>query len=236
MDVATFRWVLIVIAVLLGVAIYLYGLHQSRLRKRDAIETFTREEIDSAFIEDEQLRDELDSLNQILQEDEVDDEIDRIQINPSRETQSTPFALPDPEIYLPPVVDGKSDDQIISYFLRHDDFRLITGEEAHAAVQHAGFDIDDDGFLEFRQENGVMFRIASLTAPGHFHDIAQLEFSTLGFNCFIELEDCDNPRQAYEAMLKKIDELVRLLNVKVYKPTQELLTISDVTDIRERLA
>ena len=96
MDAATFRWVLIVIAVLLGVAIYFYGQHQSRLRKRDAIETFTREEIDSAFIEDEQLRDELDSLNQILQEDDADEVLDRIQINPSRESQSTPFALPDP--------------------------------------------------------------------------------------------------------------------------------------------
>ena len=40
---------------------------------------------------------------------------------------------------------------------------------------------------------------------------------------------------AYEAMLKKIDELVRALNVKVYKPEQELLTITDVTGIRDRL-
>ena len=54
MDATTFRWVLVIIAVLLGVAIYFYGAHQSRLRKRSAIETFTREEIDSAFIEDEQ--------------------------------------------------------------------------------------------------------------------------------------------------------------------------------------
>ena len=83
MDAATFRWVLIVIAVLLGIAIYLYGLHQTRLRKRDAIEILTREEIDSAFIEDEQLRDELDSLSQILQDNDADDELDQIQINPT---------------------------------------------------------------------------------------------------------------------------------------------------------
>lgn len=236
MDAATFRWVLIVIAVLLGIAIYLYGLHQTRLRKRDAIEILTREEIDSAFIEDEQLRDELDSLSQILQDNDADDELDRIQINPIRETQPAPFTLPDPEIFIPSLLDGKGEDQVISYFLRHDDFRLITGEEAHAAVQHAGLDSDKDGYLIYRQENGIMFRVASLTAPGHFFDIAQLEFSTLGFNCFIELEDCGNPRLAYEAMLKKIDELVRLLNVKVYKPPQELLTIGDVSDIRERLA
>ena len=68
MDSTTFRWVLVVIAVIVALAIYLYGQHQSRLRKRSAIETFTREEVDSAFVEDEQLRFELNNLNQILQE------------------------------------------------------------------------------------------------------------------------------------------------------------------------
>ena len=70
MDTTTFRWVLVIIAVVVALAVYLYGQHQSRLRKRSAIETFTREEVDSAFIEDEQLRFELNNLNQILQDNE----------------------------------------------------------------------------------------------------------------------------------------------------------------------
>jgi hypothetical protein len=37
-------------------------------------------------------------------------------------------------------------------------------------------------------------------------------------------------------MLKKIDELVRMLNVKVYKPDQELLTISDVSSVRDQFS
>ena len=51
----------------------------------------------------------------------------------------------------------------------------------------------------------------------------------------IDLESSINPSRAYETMLKKIDELVRLLNVKVYKADHELLTISDVTDVRSKL-
>jgi hypothetical protein len=35
--------------------------------------------------------------------------------------------------------------------------------------------------------------------------------------------------------LKKIDELVRILNLKVYKADQELLTISDITETRKSL-
>ena len=236
MDTGTFRWVLIIIAVVLGVAIYFFGQHQSRLRKRSAMDTFTREEIDSAFIEDEQLRFELNNLNQILRDDESDENYDEIQINPARETQKTPFVLPDPEIFVPPEIASRDEDHYINYLLRHDDFRLITGEEADAAVQNAGLQADTQGYLEFREDGELAFRIASLSPPGHFREIDHLDFSTLGFNCFIDLDECDKPREAFESMLKKIDELVRVLNVKVYKPSQELLTISDVTDVRARLS
>lgn len=236
MDATVFRWVLIVIAVFIALAIYLYSLHQSRLRKRSAMETFNREEIDSAFIEDEQLRDELDNLNQILLNEEDDDELAQIRINPDEDMPKTPFALPDPEIFLPPQLQARDEDQVISYHLRHGDFRLITGEEAQAAVAQAGFKLDATGLLEYREAGEIAFQVASLSEPGNFLEIEELEFSTLGFNCFIDLDTVDNARAGYEAMLKKIDELVRLLNVKVYKPDQDLLTISDVTDVRETLA
>lgn len=235
MDASTFRWVLIIIALLLAVGIYLFGQHQARLRKRNAIETFTREEIDSAFVEDEQLRFELNNLNQILRDNEAADNLDEIQINPAREAQKTPFALPDPEIFVPPVLASKDQDRFISYHLRHDDFRLITGEEAEAAVQHAGLELDTEGLLEFHEEGNIAFQVASLSAPGNFAEIEQLDFTTLGFNCFIDLDRCENPSPAYESMLKKVDELVRMLGVKVYKSNQDLLTISDVTEVREKL-
>ncbi len=235
MDAGAFRWVLIVIAVLVAIGIYLYGQHQTRMRKRSAIETFTREEIDSAFVEDEQLRFELNNLNQILKDNETEEKLDEIQINPARDIQKTPYALPDAEIYVPTMLETRDEDRVISYHLRHGDFRLITGEEADEAVQHAGLELNAEGFLEFRKEGEVTFQIASLSAPGHFSDIEKLDFATLGFNCFIDLDSCENPRLAYESMLKKIDELVRMLNVKVYKSSQELLTISDVSSIREQL-
>lgn len=236
MDAATFRWVLVIIAVLVAIAIYLFGQHQSRLRKRNAIETFTREEVDSAFVEDEQLRFELNNLNQILQDNEAGEDLDEIQINPLMEAQKTPFALPDPEIFLPTLLINKDEDRLISYHLRHGDFRLITGEEACAAVEHVGLELNNDAYLEYREEGEVAFQVASLSNPGDFSTLEQLEFTTLGLNCFIDLDVCDNPRLAYEAMLKKIDELVRMLNLKVYKPSQELLTISDVTSVREQLS
>ena len=247
MDAATFRWVLVIIALLIALAIYFYGKHQSRLRRRSAIDTFTREEIDSAFVEDEQLRTELNNLNQILRENEDEENLGDIKIVAAAEAQTTPFALPDPEIHVHRLIAKRDASRLINYHLRHSDFRLITGEEAAAAVQQVGLELDEQGLLEYREtsdaaETGeaadageIAFRIASLTAPGDFLQFENLDFSTLGLNCYIDLDDCENPKLAYESLLKKIDELVRILNLKVFKPSQELLTISDVTDTRKSL-
>jgi FtsZ-interacting cell division protein ZipA len=235
MDASTFRWVLIIIALLLVLAIFFYGKHQSRLRKRSAIDSFTREEIDTAFIEDEQLRTELDNLNQILRENETEEDLDDIKINPADDIQTTPFSLPDPQIHVHPAIARYKPERLVNYHLRHTDFRLITGEEAAAAIEQTALQSNAEGLLEFREGDTVVFQVASLTAPGDFTAVRDLEFSTLGFNCFIDLDACENPGSAYEALLKKIDELVRLLNVKVYKANQELLTISDVTEMRKSL-
>lgn len=235
MDASTFRWVLIIIAVILAGAIYLYGLHQTRLRKRNAIETFTREEVDSAFVEDEQLRFEMNNLNKILTENDTDENLEEFVINPAEDAGDMPSALPVPEIFILPELAGKDQDRLISHHLRHDDFRLIVGEEAQSAVQQADLQLNPDGLLEYREEDELAFQIASLSEPGNFHEIEDLNFSTLGFNCFIDLDSCANPRLAYEAMLKKINELVGIMDLKVYKPDLELLTISDVTGIREKL-
>ena len=238
MDAATFRWALVIIALLIALGIYFYGQHQSRLRRRSAIDTFTREEIDSAFVEDEQLRTELNNLNQILHENEDEENLEDFRIDSPLEEQKTPFALPDPEIYVHSLVAKRDSAGLINYHLRHEDYRLITGEEAQAALLQAGLQTDAEGLLEYRQPDDtgdIAFRIASLSTPGDFANVGDLDFSTLGLNCFIDLDACESPQLAYEALLKKVDELVRLLNLKVYKANQELLTISDVTETRKRL-
>lgn len=236
MDATTFRWVLIVIAVIVVLAIYFYGQHQARLRKRSAMENFTRDEVDSTFIEDEELHLELDNLNRILKDNEAEADFGEIRINPAEDKPKTPSALPDPEIFVPAMLTGRDPERLLSYHLRHGDFRLITGEEASAAAEHADLHLNGAGYLEYREDGKIAFRVASLSAPGTFTGLDELEFTTLGLNCYVDLDVCDDPRFAFETMLKKIDELVRMLNVKVYKPDQELLTISDVTSVRENFS
>ena len=234
MDASELRWVLAIIGIVLLVGIYLFGLHQSRLRKRAAVETFTREEIDSAFIEDEQLREELDNLNNIMNQGKLDEGFDDITINPAIEDM-TPVKLPMPEIFVADVVNEIEEKNLISYWLIHPDNRLITGEEVENAIMHAELQLGAEGYLEYRKPGELYFSISSLSAPGHFSDIDQLDFTTQGFNCFIDLKTNHNAEISYELMLKKIDELVRLMSVKVYQPNLELLTISNITEVRKNL-
>lgn len=236
MDASALRWVLAIIGIVLLVGIYLFSLHQSRMRKRVAMETFAREEIDSAFIEDEQLREELGHLNQIMEETNSHESFEQIKINPAIEAGIAPSYLPAPDLFVAEAVAAIDEENLISYLLRHADHRLITGEEIESAVRLTGFEMSEQGLLEMRQDDELCFTVTSLSEPGDFVDMGQLDFSTLGLQCFIDLESNTNPKVSYEVMLKKIDELVRLLNVKVFESNNDLLTISNVTSIREKLA
>lgn len=236
MDATAFRWVLVGIAVMVVAAVYFLSQHQARLRKRNAMENFTRDEVDSTFNEDEQLHHELDNLNRILTDDRDEADVDGISIETRDEAPAAASPPPEPEVFVPALLTDRDATAVVSYHLRHEDYRYIVGEVASAAAEHAGLELNGAGYLEFREAGEVLFRVASLSVPGTFNEIEQPGFATLGFNCFVDLEASGDPREAYESMLKKIDELVRVLNVKVYKPDQKLLTISDVTRVREQFA
>lgn len=236
MDASALRWTLAIIGIVLLVGIYLYGVQQNRLRKRAARETFTREEVDSAFIEDEQLREELDNLGKIINADAENADLSAININPALEANISSTLIEKVELFIPDPIASIDDDRLTSHLLMHSDHRLITGEEINSAMGYTGFDINAEGIMEYRQSEYLGFSVASLSSPGHFSDLEELEFTTLGLNCYFDRDSCADAVKNYELMLKKIDELVRLLNVKVYQSNQQLLTISDVTEIRQHLS
>ena len=235
MDTSLFRWVLAVIAVLSVAGIYLYGQQQTRLRRHQEMVSDAREEVNATFIEDELIRDELESLTQIMRDDDIDQELAAVQMTPVGESRVEPATPHQTKLFLPDDLKIKSEHELISCHLCHGDLRWITGEEVLTAMDHVGLTLAQSGYLSYRTDGELMFQVASLSEPGYFTQVNQLEFATAGLNCFVDVELVGNPRRAYEMMLKKVDELVRVLNVKVYKPDRELLTVADVTATRDRL-
>jgi FtsZ-interacting cell division protein ZipA len=237
MDASALRWTLAIIGTVLLVGIYLHGLHQNRLRKRIAMETLTREKSDSAFIEDEQLRTELDNLSLIITAMDEHESYDDIHINPAIEADLRLFKSPPQEWFVADIFAIVEPEQRVNYLLYRADYQLMTDDAIESVLQVAGLLVNKAGYIECRHEGEVAFTITSLSAPGHFMGTpnGDSEFYTLGFNCFIDLQTNRDPAASYEIMLQKIDELVRLLEVEVYQFNHDLLTISDVTRIRSQL-
>ncbi|MBC8211919.1 MAG: hypothetical protein H8E21_12725 [Gammaproteobacteria bacterium] len=235
MDATALRWVLAVIGLIVVVGIYLYSVYQSKLRRRAAIKTFTNEEIESGFIEDESLRNEIQTINAMLKDDLSGDEISQIKINPGMETKSTQPVDNTQQFKLPQEVQKLAPLQHISHVLKPIDNHLLSAEELRNAFSHSGFELDQAFHFHLEEEADLHFRVFNLTASGSFEGISDDSFTTHGMVCCIHIPECEYPLGSYEAMLKKVDELVRILDLKVYSHDFELLTLQHVTDIRRQL-
>lgn len=236
MDATSLRWVLGIIGVLLIVGIYLYSLYQSKMRKQASIETFTREEMESGFIEDETLRQGLSNINTMLEDDIKESEISEIKINPGLEEESKIEISKSTEIELPQVVCQLLPDHRIAHVLKPQDNRLLTSEELRNALTHSGFSLNKDNRYILEDDPTAQFQILNLTAEGSFQGISDEQFSSQGLVCCIDLSECTLPLGCYEILLKKIDELVRILDLKVYNHELDLLTLQHVTEIRKKLS
>ena len=236
MDATALRWVLGIIGVLFIAGIYLFSLYQSKQRRKASVDTFTREEMESGFIEDEALRKELSNINSMLDEDINDSEISKIKINPGLEADSKKDYSMGNEIELPKIVCDLLPDHRIAHVLKPLDGRLLTAQEIRNALTHTGFTLNADNRYSLEDNPDAQFQILNLTAAGSFQGIDQEQFSTQGLVCCINLSECSKPLGCYEILLKKVDELVRILNLKVYSHELDLLTLQHVTEIRNKLS
>ena len=149
MDATALRWVLGIIGVLCIVGVYLYSLYQNRLRRQASIKTFTHDEIESGFIEDEELRQELSHINAMLDADLSAEDVSDIKINPALDKDKEPepenISAPEPGWALPHEVCELMPDHRIAHVLRTADQHLLTGQQINQAMIHAGFSLNDKG-------------------------------------------------------------------------------------------
>lgn len=242
MDATALRWVLAIIGVIIIVGVYLYTLYQNKLRRRAAIKTFTDEELEheSGYIEDETLRKELSSINTMLDQDVLDNEIldkeiSKIKIHPGPDSGNNIIVDKKSDIHLPQSLHEIPSENLVAHVLKHTDGRVLTGAELNNAFEHVGLEQNGEGFFELKEKSASGLKFMDITASGSFTEINDAQFSTYGLVCYFDLELCEQPEVCYELMLKKIDELVRILDLKVYKENLQLLTLQHVTEMRKRL-
>jgi FtsZ-interacting cell division protein ZipA len=236
MDATALRWILAVIGVVVILGVYLFSVYQSRVRRNAAIRTFTQDELESGVIEDESLRDELSHISSMLDEEVKHEDIEKIKITPEQETRVEVSAPKQPNPVLPSDLLQIAKENRVAHVLKPDDAHLLTGEEVKNALQHAQLDLQDDGLVRSEIEAIGDFVLANLSQDGSLSELDNPQFTTAGLVCYFDYTQCQQALGCYELMLKKIDELVRVLDLKVYDEDLQLLTLQHVTDTRSRIS
>ena len=235
MDATALRWVLAIIGIIVIGGVYLYTVYQNKLRQRAAVKTLTQKELESGQIEDELLSQELSSISNMLDQDIVQKDITDIKINPALDANISTSQKVKQAIHLPHIMYQIDQSNLIAHVLKHADDRVLTGQEIANAFKHTGLYIDDEGFARPEDTSGALFKLANMTASGSFKDLQDPQFYTYGMVCFFDCSCYEKPQSCYEVMLKKVDELVRMMDLKVYDEDLQLLTLQHVTNTRNRL-
>lgn len=235
MDATSLRWILAIIGVVVIFGVYLFSIYQSKLRRNAAIKTFTQDELESGIIEDEMLRNELSHINTMLDQEVAKKDIEDIKITPTVDAQVVVEEPPAPPLMLPSGLLDIARDNRVVHVLTPDDGHLLTSDELISAIQHVQLNLQQDGLVKSGIEDNAEFVCASLTDDGSLASMNDAQYSTPGLVCYFDILNCKQPMACYEFMLKKIDELVRVLNLKVYDEDFQLLTLQHVTDTRNRI-
>jgi FtsZ-interacting cell division protein ZipA len=235
MDATSLRWILAIIGVVVILGVYLFSIYQNKLRRNAAIKTFTQDELESGVIEDETLRAELSHINTLLDQEVDEEDIEDINITPELDTVVIAKESTRPALMLPSGLLDIARNNRVAHVLKPDDDHLLTSAELISAFQHVQLDLQDDGLVKSKQEESADFVLASLSDDGSLTDLNNPQYTTPGLVCYFDISNCELPMSCYELMLKKIDELVRVLNLKVYDEDLHLLTLQHVTDTRSRI-
>ncbi len=235
MDATGLRWILAIIGVVVIVGVYLFSIYQNRLRRNAAIKTYTREELDNDVIQDEQFRDELAHINTMLDQEVSAEDIGDIAINPALDAEPKSAATESADLQLPSPIFAISVDDRVAHVLKTADNRVFTGHEIREGLQHVDLHAPAQARLSVAVDDDSEFFICALTEDGSLAELDDPEFFTHGLVCFFDIQRCRQPVKCYETMLKRIDELVRILDMKVYDEDLQLLTLKHVTDTRSRL-
>lgn len=237
MDSSALRWVLAIIGILVIAGVYLYSVYQEKLRRRTSMNTFTKDELEleKGLIEDENLRRELSSINTMLDAELDNNEIKDISINPGIEAETRKTPPKTKTAQLPPQLLDVDESLLVAHVLKPIDQRLLTGSELLEAFATAHLKRTEEELFCVMEQQQIHFFVADMTESGSFRDIRSEDYHCSGFVCFFNRSDTSTPIEDYEKMLKVIDELVRLLDLKVYSQDLQLLTLQHVSETRERV-
>lgn len=216
MDISTFRWILIVVGVLIVAWIFLFGSPESKRKPRASRKRNRR-------IRDQQRREP--TLGQAGSENAGAGQ-GELAIDEKAET---------PERDRPPP--GPPPDKIVSLFLQARDNHRISGVDLLDAALKSGMVFGErDIFHRVMDESEeIVFSMANLTKPGYFDKTAWNTLETIGVTLFMTLPGPMNALDAWDAMLATSRRIAELLHADLLDDSQSVFTRQREGQIRQEL-
>jgi cell division protein ZipA len=225
MDIATFRWILIIVGVAIIAAIFLLGNPDRKPRKRVSRKPKPR-----------RLDKPAKSTPSVRREPTLD---------MSDAPSPAPEGIEEPgqgELAMlapdePGLLAGPPPEKIVTLYLRARDNHLIAGVDLLDAALKSGMIFSSQGIFHRVVEGNQqpLFSMANLTNPGIFDKQAWNTLQTKGVTLFMTLPGPLGALDAWDAMLATSRRLAELLHADLLDVSREVFTRQCEGRVREEL-
>jgi len=226
MDIATFRWILIVVGVLIIAGIFLLGNPERRPRRRASRK-------DSNSRKDSKKPGKQTRREPTLGEASAGLAPDGTTEPGQGELAMQPARVPEAGIVLA----GPKPEKIVTLYLRARDNHRIAGADLLEAALKSGlvFGAHDIFHRVVDGSEQPLFSMANLTKPGVFDRQAWNTMQTHGVTLFMTLPGPLNALDAWDAMLGTSRRLAELLHADLLDVSRAVFTRQREGQIREEL-
>ncbi|NIM71334.1 MAG: cell division protein ZipA [Xanthomonadales bacterium] len=220
MDITTFRWILIILGVLIIAGIILFGHPQKKRQPRASRRRNRRTRGPQRARREPVLLDEEDAEVEPAPAGQG-----QLDIGVAQSTPSEPQAPPAP----PP-------EKIVTLYLQARDNHRISGVDLLDAALKAGmvFGVRDI-FHRTNDDGEIIFSMANLTEPGYFDKSAWNSLETIGVTLFMTLPGPLPAIDAWNSMLATSRRVAELLHADLLDEQHSAFTRQREGQIREEL-
>lgn len=227
MDTSTFRWILVVVGVLILASIPLFWNRERRRKPKASRRATDEAKGQRRRAAGQRLEPTLGSEGGAADPDAEPGGQGELDIgSPARSAPPPPRKPAGP----PP-------DKIVSLFLLARDNHVITGADLLQATVSTGMDFGDMNIFHRMPEGGErpVFSLANAAKPGHFERDEWNTFETQGVVLFMALPGPADALDAWDSMLATARRMAEILNAELLDGERNPFTRQREAQIREEL-
>lgn len=231
MDNVTFRWILIVVGIVIIAGIFLFGNPDKKRKPRASRKRVHAQRVRREPVLDAEGGDDWDG------DDEADARQPELAMGGLDDDSAVDSETGSGQVSKPAAPAAPLPDKIVTLFLQARDNHTITGVELLDSSLKSGLVFGRSDIFHRIQEEDIepIFSMANLTKPGTFDKNAWNTMEIKGVTMFMTLPGPRNALDAWDSMLATSRRLAELLHADLLDDTQAVFTRQRSLQIKEEL-